>query len=364
VFRRVDRLILGEIWQPFFFGLVSFSLLIISATMLKPALDFMIRFNLPPSLFMKMILLGLPQVITLSFPMAVLLGALLAIGRLSSDNEIVAMRAAGISLWRAAAPAFYFGLVIAGVTFLLNEIVVPPANSEIDRMKNNIYLRKTGALKQANLVIPFYDEGSLAFLLLADKLEGDKLAGVKFFHFGATDGHDWWIYAERGNWREDHWVFRDGSRYQVMEDGAVITSRFDIFDIEELSLTARQLSRKTKSSLEMNIAELRSYIRGLKKEGLFTDARKNLVEYYFKFSTPFSCLFFVLIAFPLAISPARTTGGTGMGIALLIVLVYYVLMMLSIRLSQAGAIVPIVAGWIPNAVVAAAGIYLFRLKNR
>ena len=75
--RKVDRLILTELWQPFFFGLISFSLLIVSATMLKPALDFMLRYNLPFSLFIKMVVLGLPQVITFAFPMATLLGALL-----------------------------------------------------------------------------------------------------------------------------------------------------------------------------------------------------------------------------------------------------------------------------------------------
>lgn len=361
--RKVDRLILNELMQPFVFGLLSFSILMVSATMLKPALDFMLKYNLPFGLFLKMIVLGMPQVITFAFPMAVLLGSLLAISRLSNDNEIVALRAAGVSLWRAAAPAFFFGLTVTGVTFLLNEMIVPSANSEITTMKNDVIMRKTGAIMQENMVLPFYEEGKLAFLLIANKLEGDRLEGVKFYHFGESEGSDWWIYANTGNWVNDNWVFRDGERYQVMNDGTVLTSFFDSFDIKELNITSAQLRRKAKTSLEMNIAELRSFIRELKKEGLDKDARKNLTEYYFKFSTPFSCLFFVLIAFPLAISPARTSGGTGMGISLLIVLAYYVMLMLCTRLGQAGAIEPVIAGWIPNSVVAAVGLYLFRLKN-
>ena len=361
--RKVDRLVLTELWQPFFFGLLSFSLLVVSATMLKPALDFMLRYNLPFSLFMKMIVLGLPQVVTLAFPMATLLGSLLAISRLSNDHEIVALRAAGVSLWRAAAPAFYFGIAITGVTFLLNELIVPAANSAITEMKNDVMMRKTGALKQQNLVLPFHDQGRLAFLLLADELDGDRLDGVKFFHFGETEGGDWWIYASRGVWQDDNWVFEDGKRFQVMKDGSVMTSFFESFDIKELSISSRQLQRKAKTSLEMNIAELRSFIRELRREGLESDARKNLVEYYFKFSTPFACFFFILIAFPLAISPARTTGGTGMGVSLLIVLVYYVMLMLCTRLGQAGALNPVVAGWIPNAIVGGMGLYLFRMKN-
>ncbi len=361
--RKVDRLILNELMQPFLFGLLSFSILMVSATMLKPALDFMIRYNLPFGMFLKMITLGMPQVITFAIPMAVLLGSLLAVSRLSNDQEIVALRAAGISLWRAAAPAFFFGLAITGVTFLLNELVVPAANSEITAMKNDVIMRKTGAIKQENMVLPFYEQGKLAFLLIADKLEGDRLDAVKFYHFGETEGSDWWIYARQGNWVDDNWVFRDGKRFQVMRDGTVLTSFFDSFDITELNITSAQLQRKVKTSLEMNIAELRSFIRELKVEGLDKDARKNLVEYYFKFSTPFSCLFFVLIAFPLAISPARSSGGTGMGISLLIVLAYYVMLMLCTRLGQAGAIDPIIAGWIPNVVVASVGLYLFRLKN-
>ncbi len=360
----MDRLILGELVQPFFFGLLSFSLLIVSATMLKPALDFMINFNLPFALFLKMMALGLPQVVAFAFPMAVLLGTLLAVGRLNNDHEIVALRAAGVSLWRAAAPVFYFGIFISGVTFLLNELIVPAANSEITGMKNQIVLRKTGAIKQENLVLPFYSQGALSFLLVAESLEGDSLHSVKFYHFGDSESDDWWIYASRGSWQEDHWVFHEGRRYQVMSDGTVMTSIFDKLDIEELKVTSRQLNRRSKTSLEMSIAELRSYIRQLVREGLTKEAQKNMVEYYFKFSTPFSCLFFVLIAFPLAISPARTTGGTGMGIALLIVLVYYVLLMLCTRLGQAGALNPIIAGWIPNAIVMAAGLRLFGMKDR
>ena len=362
--RRVDRLILGELTQPLFFGLVSFSLLIVSATMLKPALDFMINFNLPFALFLKMMALGLPQVITFAFPMAVLLGTLLAVGRLSNDHEIVALRASGVSLWRAAAPVFYFGVLVTGVTFLLNELIVPAANSEITEMKNQIVLRKTGAIKQENLVLPFYARGTLNFLLVAETLEGDSLSGVKFYHFGETEYDNWWIFASRGSWQEDHWIFHEGKRFQVMHDGTVMTSAFDKLDIEELKVTSRQLHRRSKTSLEMSIAELRSYIRQLVREGLIKEARKNAVEYYFKFSTPFSCLFFVLVAFPLAISPARTTGGTGMGIALLIVLVYYVLLMLCTRLGQAGVMNPFIAGWIPNAIIAAAGLWLFGMKDR
>ncbi|MEP0814321.1 MAG: YjgP/YjgQ family permease [bacterium] len=364
MFKRVDRLILGEVWQPFLFGLFSFSILIVSATMLKSTLDFMIKFNLPFSLFAKLVLLGIPQVVALSFPMSVLLGTLLGIGRLNNDSEIIALRAAGISLLRAAAAVAYFGVAAAGITFFLSEGVAPGANSAIVRIKNEVLLRKTGAVNQENLVLPFYEGGQLTFLLLAEKLEGDKLTGIKFFNFGPTDQRSSWITAETGVWQEDHWVFHNGSRYQVMQEGSVLTSTFDILDIRELEIKPSGLTRKAKTSLEMSISELRAYINDLQREGLEREAAKARVEYYFKFSTPFASVFFVLIAFPLAISAARTTGGTGMGIAVLIVLVYYVITVVAMKLGQAGAIQPLLASWIPNAIVAAAGAYLFRVRNR
>src|SRR5579885_2291888 len=124
--KRIDSVILREIIGPWCFGVAMFSVIIFASSFLFQFSSLLVQ-GAPIGDVIRLTAYMLPGVIIKTFPMAILLAALLGFGRLSSDSEIVAMRAAGVSIRRLMYPVAFFSVAIAIVSFALNEIVVPPA---------------------------------------------------------------------------------------------------------------------------------------------------------------------------------------------------------------------------------------------
>jgi lipopolysaccharide export system permease protein len=135
--RLIDRLIYKEIVGPWTFGVGLFTALIMAGTYLNRLAEY-IQDKVPIALVAELTSLFVPAILVKTFSMAVLLAALLAFGRLSSDSEIVALRASGASIARIVRPVMVFSLIIAVVTFVFNETVVPAATTRSSVITNKI----------------------------------------------------------------------------------------------------------------------------------------------------------------------------------------------------------------------------------
>lgn len=124
----LDRYIVSEKLGPFLFGSATFTILFISADALFRVARLIVEENASWVVAFQYLLLMLPNILVLTFPMAVLLGSLLAFGRLSGESEIVAMKAGGISFMRIAAPALGLSFGIFLFSLLINETLVPESN--------------------------------------------------------------------------------------------------------------------------------------------------------------------------------------------------------------------------------------------
>ena len=111
--RKLDNYVLREMIAPFAFGVAAFVTMLVSVDLLYDALKLIIRQGYPPGIVARAFLYRLPQTIALTLPMATMFSTLMAIGRLSGDGEVVALRAGGISLLRVAAPVLCAGLVVS-----------------------------------------------------------------------------------------------------------------------------------------------------------------------------------------------------------------------------------------------------------
>src|SRR5579871_1998180 len=126
--RLIDKLIFKDLIGPFLYGLAMFMLLVFAIGYLFQATDLLLQ-GIGFAIVFKLVVFSLPEVVTQTFPMAMLLGSLLAFGRLSADHEAVAMFAAGVSFPRMVRVVALAGAVISVIAFLWNDYVVPPAKS-------------------------------------------------------------------------------------------------------------------------------------------------------------------------------------------------------------------------------------------
>lgn len=364
--KNVDKLILRDLTSSVLFGIGIFFIILVMGVLLNPAMEFMVRYNLPLSLFLEYFCLGLPQAFVYAVPMGVLLGTLLAYARLSGDFEVTGALAAGVSLFRLIAPALAISIFFAAVLLFLNEVVVPYSNRAAKDLRNQVKQRQKGAVFQQELVLSFFNNaGKLKWLLVAAELKGNVLTNIKFHRYGDSIDDYTIIEAQKGIWTKNKWEFFDCRIITPQKDGNVYTFFSKNMNVPDLKLDNREIAISTFASEDRSLSEQYRYIRSMIREGgSSNDIRKETTSLWFKITGPFLPIVFVLLGAPLGIVPQRTSNSTGFGIALLIVFVYYVLIVVCTNFSRSGVFNPILAAWLPNILIGGAGSMLIRRKSR
>lgn len=363
-------MVLGELWGPLLFGVGLFSLLTIGTVVLQEALKFIIRYKLPPETFAFLVGYSAPQFIVLAIPMGALLGALLAIGRLNGDREIVALRACGVSLYRVLAPYFIVGILLTGITFLGNEIVVPQCNDKVNTFKNSVVTGAQGLGTQRRMSWPIYRDRELRFVLVADEVQGTVLTDVLLLYFDPVDKYrNFMVEAEQAEWDGHTWTFyklRQVKLHRGESGDEQLILEAEEATFPDFNIVPESLKKRLQDPFDLTVTQLASLIEEKLERG-FLPTDMEILDFRtalnFKISIPFTPLMFIILAVPLAIIPQRSSRALGMGLALLIVLVYYSMFVVCQRFGTAGVLPPVVAAWLPNAVVLAVGVSMMRLRE-
>src|ERR1041385_2167618 len=150
----LTRYILKEMLGPTVLGFAFYTFIILMKNLFDVA-GMVIRRSLPGSTVARLLFLSLPHIIVLTVPMSLLFGILIAVGRLSSDSEIIAMRASGISARTIYRPVFLFSFVVFLLNLYLMNVVLPRGNSELGSLQAEIY---TSGIERELQPRVFYDE--------------------------------------------------------------------------------------------------------------------------------------------------------------------------------------------------------------
>jgi lipopolysaccharide export system permease protein len=363
--KLIDRYVLAELAAPFAFGVGAFTAILLASTVLFHLVTEMVHHGLPVLLVSQILVLRLPEIVFYSFPMAMLLASLMAFGRLSNDMEVVAFKAAGVSLYRLLAPALAMAAVVSVCTVALNEYLVPAAAW---RAKTLLYeaTHKTQLPLARDHV--FYSEMSGDVLLrsfYAAHFDGERMPDVVGQQF---EGNRLvrLIQAKEAVPLADGWQFEKGTLYQIDANGDFrYVAHFERQRVV-LGATLLALGRENRVATEMNARELADHIRMVKATGGQGRELDELrVLWHQKFSVPFACFVFALVGAPMGLGPQRSSGAIGLGLSVLVIFVYYVLMFVAMALGQTGSLSPWLAAWLPNGVAGSLGAWqLQRLARR
>jgi len=155
----LERYTYRELLSPVLFSVIAFTLIFVAADLLFMLARLLVDGTVGLGTIIRLFVLGLPRVVALTLPMSTLLGILLCYSNLSASSEIVAMRAAGMSLARIMAPALVVALVISGMTFIFNEKVVPGANRRFEEIMWQIG-KRSNPFMQRNIVLKEFERGA------------------------------------------------------------------------------------------------------------------------------------------------------------------------------------------------------------
>ena len=349
----VDRYLVREMAGPFVFGVLAFVLLFVSGNILFRLTSLVAELGLSLWEATKLFFLWLPGFIVLTFPLATLVAILVAFGRLSGDSELIAMHAGGISFRRLVIPIAAAGLVISIITAAFNEIIVPAANRRAEEIVRAATARAGGVAKEE--VLFKESAGDESRIIYADRLDvgTGELTNPVIVWF-QSDQPFMVTRAKRAVWRENQWVMQDGAN-STLDPQRPATLSFQTW-IANIPTTPKEIAQRARTPEEMTYRELREYIRDALRQSKPTiDLELKL---HHKFSIPFACFVFALIAPPLGMRSHRGSSSIGMGIAILIGFGYYVVWHYLSAVANQGGISPFWAAWLPNVVTGAVGVGL------
>jgi len=295
-----------------------------------------------------------PLILSQVIPMAVLLGTLFTLGILCRNNEITALKAGGVSLYRIALPFLIIGTLASGFSFFLNESIVPYSNRML-KVTEMIKIKKRKALatfKQNKICLRSEDSiYNIDFFLPKENL----LQGISILRFDKDFRLVQRIDAKRARWKGGVWSFEQG----IIRDFQGSTFRMENFSEREIpfSQTPKDFKLVEREPEEMSYGELRRYLRKLKEEGFDTDP--YLVDLQAKLSFPLINLILVLIGIPFALRTGRRAGfALSFGLCILIGFSYWIIFAFSLSLGHSGTLHPIIAAWMADILFAASGIFL------
>lgn len=360
--RIVDRYILRELAVPFVLGLAIFTSVLLIARILK-LVEMVVNRGVPFLQVLELFSYILPGFLEVTVPMALLLAILVAFGRLSSDSEVIAMRASGIGLYRLLLPVGAFATTVAVMTLGLSVYVRPWGN----------FLLRTGlyeivkARASAGIKPKVFNDDFAGLVIYVDRIEppGNELHGVLISDMRDPRQHNT-VYARSGllQTREDSHaitlrLYEGGMFSAPTSNDGYQDTRFSTYDITlDLDLALAELRSRPKDPSEMGLGELRRTIA--EREAEHAASFVEQVELHRKFSIPFGCLVFAALGVPLGIQPTRAVHSRGFSVSLLLIFAYYLLLTLGQNLGERGALRPPIAVWLPNLSLSLVAAILLR----
>lgn len=349
--RIVDRYVVRELIGPFLMGVSAFLVMLVGDILYTLA-DYLATQRVPIPILVRLIVLKIPAILVLTLPVSTLVGVLLGLGRLAKDQEIFAMRTAGLSLTRIFLPAVGFAVFATGLTFATNEMVAPWANHRADTIIRQMIYRQ---------VLPPIEEhvflrGPQNRIFYINHVDRERriLRGVMVYELAGR--YPRLITAQEATWDDQTWNLSDGTAYYLTDDGKVRAEvTFSTLQLA-VGLGDAGIFDAERTPQEMSIRELRTHLQMLGRGGV--DARQVAVDYYFKFALPLACVVFALIGAPLSLLSARSGRFLGVAVAIVLVFGYYVIMSTARALGKTGVLDPALAAWLPNLVFGVLGTLL------
>lgn len=358
----LDRYMLTELAGPFGFGLGAFTL-IFAATEILNVGKLVSTEHAPLWAALLVFLWSLPAYVVLVIPMALLLGTLLAIQRLSSDSELTAMKAAGITFSRIVAPLLAVGIVMSFATLFLQERLVPYANDQLVEIESIAINHVSAYGRDLTVTAPLPGGGRQLTVATAYEPNSQALLHVTLIQYDSRNRPRQIVFADRAEFTVDKWLLQDSSLYRFNPDGSVLAEPPIPRQEVEIGQNPTDLVKRIKNDDPDSMS--RAQIAAIVRTGQLTESelRKYIVTYQEKLARPFACFVFILIALPFGLRTIRSGGSSaslGFGLSLAIVFVYYVVMTVCSFFGEALLSLAWLWAWMPNILFTAIGLARLR----
>jgi lipopolysaccharide export system permease protein len=299
----------------------------------------------------------MPMIVSQILPAAVLVASLVTCGTLSRHSEITAMKANGISLYRIALPILTIAALTSLMIFFLSEWVTPLTNDRAERIRL-VEVQKQpsmGSFKQHQ--IWYRGEKGIYNFRFFDARTG-TLQGITIHYLDRQMNLIMRLDAERGEWKEGHWLFHNllVARFDSGEFPVLSRIKQQVVDLPERPSDFQLIQKDVEA---MGYSELKRYIRKLQSEGY--DATRYVVDLHGKMAFPLVSIILAVIGISFSLRSERSGGiAQGIGAGLVIGFSYWLVYAFGMSLGRSGTLPPFIAAWFANMLFAVASLFLVR----
>ena len=361
MFRVIDRYVLRGFCFYFVLVLVVFVGLFIVVTLFELLPDIVSNHSSVLTVIFYFIFYT-PQMLFWVVPLTVLLSILINLGTMTKSNEILAIKAAGMSLYRLSIPLLLVGILASGAIYLMQDFVLPYTNQRQDEYRDIIKGRAPQSYRNPDRKWMAGSDDRIYHYKYFN-YQKNEFSNLSIFQFepGTFNLHEW-TFAGSGIWNGNGWLLQKVSLHRMSDDGvnpevklipAIFTSEMD---------RPEYFKDDVRTASQMSYGELESYIDGLQKKHF--DVTPLTLDLYRKLSYPLVSFIMVLLGIPFSFKTGRKGAFYGIGICIGLGILYWSTFELFGKLGDINRLSPMVAAWFPNLIFGLGGMWMMlRVKT-
>lgn len=328
-------------------------------------LNSILKQQVPIEIVINYFIAFLPIIFVQVSPITALLATIYSFARLNQNNEIIAMRAAGLSVWQITKVAIIFGMLIALVVFWINDRFVPTCLSATEKLRAQI---ERGAGKQEEkdkdiiTNLSMYGMKNRLFFVNKFSLPAKTMEQVIILQHDERQNITKKIVAAKGVYEDGVWRFYQSITYNFDENGQVVEDpHYMAEEIMDISESPQEFLSQRQRAEFMTIAQLDDYIFKLSRSGANTVIRNLKIDLYQKFTVPLTNIIIILLGIPFAMKiKKRAAGLASLGIAMMMGFLYFVLSSIGLALGKGGYLPAMLSVSLSHIIMLVTSIYLIR----
>ena len=355
----LDRYLTRQFMAPLISCLAAFIILFLAYQFITE-IDEIIKEEVPLLIILQATLQFIPVVLNYSIPAATLLATLFCLNQLSKHNELTAMRASGINLYRIMVPFVLMGIVLSIIVFIINDNFTAGSGFEA-RLIHLVRERVAEKSDERNLIqLSYFNSKHNRYWSGYYDAESKIIYKPVIRQYRRNLVKKLQVSAEECKWIDGSWWLFDGYKVNYKLLGAPYPAKSfikkELNTLMDFNETPADFELSRQAYSKMSFMELKDH-RSKIPAGT-AQARKALVELHQKIAFPMLSLMVVLIGFPFGVRKTRGGIFLGMGISIVIWIIYYPLTIICQGLGWEGALYPWLAAWLPSILIGATGLIL------
>lgn len=358
----IDRYVLTQYSKSFCLALGCFALIVLVSQFFDK-IDTFLNYKTPVTKILVYLFYLLPFWIVQVMPIATLLATLFTLSNFSRHNELTAMKASGISIYRVILPLLLFSVTLSLITFTFNENLASPLTYKAKLFEKHKIRHEQGLdyLKRENVI--YFGQNRRIYNIRFFDGENSTMQDIRIDELDTNNNLLRQFVARAGLWQENHWHFTDGIIREFDSTGENIVREKKFAKIDQVwPETPADFQREAKKSEEMDYRELKQYIARLRKNGL--GANKEQVELNLKFAYPFANIVIMLLGIPFALWTKQANKVVNFGVGIVISFIFWGAIEIGHALGENKVFTPVMAAWLANFVFGSLALWLLVKKVR